>query len=466
MLPETDQVLAGRFRVEQVLGKGGMGVVIRAAHLHLGQSVAVKLMLPQAAADQRSVQRFLREARAAARVRGDHVVRVLDSGTLDSGAPYIVMEYLDGRDLGQELARRGRLPWPEAVTLMLQASLGIAECHACGIVHRDLKPQNLMLTHDRRGERLVKVLDFGLSRFSDATDVSHAGSTGSGIVLGSPLYMAPERLVSERSVDPRSDVWALGAILYHLVVGRPPFSGRSVPELCDEILRRPPQTFDAVAAGLPEGLEPVILRCLEKDPAQRFQRVAGLVAALSPYCPAPGRQALAALSELRGGGQVRSSPGQHLEPLAQERRRRLARGSRDPLAPSGHRLRVWLVAVLAVGAVLATLGGVAIWWHGGAGPDTVVLRRDGQGADQRADRALVERLAALRDPVQRCLNRPGAGQGGRERALRLGVRADGVVDAVSLSPAEPALEQCLRRALVGFRFAPIGRALALRFPLP
>ena len=204
-------VLAGKYRVDRVLGVGGMGVVVAATHLQLQQRVALKFMLDAGLAQPTQVERFGREARAAVRLRSDHVARVLDVGTLETGSPYIVMEYLDGSDIGSVLEQRGAMPVDMAVDCVLQACDAVAEAHALGIVHRDLKPRNLFLTTRNDGRALVKVLDFGISKHTTGSDLSLTRTTE---IMGSPSYMSPEQFRSAKLVDERTDIWALGAILY------------------------------------------------------------------------------------------------------------------------------------------------------------------------------------------------------------------------------------------------------------
>ena len=234
-LPQPGDVLAGKYRVERVLGSGGMGVVVAAMHLTLQERVALKFLLPEGAKKEETVTRFLREARAAAKIKSEHVARVSDVGTLESGAPYLVMEYLDGSDLSALLRRDGPLPPRDAVEYVLQACEALAEAHAVGIVHRDLKPANLFLARHAGGAPRIKVLDFGISKLT-ARDPSmppdDPSMTRTRAWLGSPLYMSPEQMRSARDVDTRTDIWALGVILYELLSGKPPFDGETFPELC------------------------------------------------------------------------------------------------------------------------------------------------------------------------------------------------------------------------------------------
>ena len=208
---EPGQILAGKFQIERVLGRGGMGVVVAAQHLQLGQLVALKFLLPEALRNPEVTERFLREARAAVRLKSEHVGRVIDVGTLDDGAPYLVMEYLEGQDLDSFREEHERLPVAQVVSFVLQASEAIAEAHSIGIIHRDLKPANLFLTVRADGSPTVKVLDFGIAKATEGSE--DFSLTKTATVMGSPAYMSPEQLRSARDVDARSDIWAIGVIL-------------------------------------------------------------------------------------------------------------------------------------------------------------------------------------------------------------------------------------------------------------
>ena len=280
-------ILAGKYRVEKVLGVGGMGVVVAAMHLELEQRVALKFLLKTAAQSPAVVARFSREARAAAKIKSQHVARVSDVGTLEDGIPYIVMEYLEGRDLSDVLTRQGPLPPGAAVDYVLQACEAIAEAHAAGFVHRDLKPSNLFLAKQADGVEIVKVLDFGISKAviidSEPQSVRQGALTGTTDIFGSPMYMSPEQLKSSRDVDARSDIWALGTILYELCTGTSPFDRPTVAETFGAILYEKPVPLRKRLHVIPEALEAVILRCLEKDANLRFGNVAELAKALFPF---------------------------------------------------------------------------------------------------------------------------------------------------------------------------------------
>jgi serine/threonine-protein kinase len=296
-------VIAGKYVVERIIGEGGMGVVLAARHLELEQRVAIKFLLPEIAEQGMAAERFRREARAAARIRGQHVCRVLDVGTLESGVPFMVMEYLDGCDLATELEQRGQLPCDEAIGYVLQACEALAEAHATGVIHRDLKPANLFLEACADGSRRVKVLDFGVSKsLLDGTPGRGAAAlTKTSSLVGSPLYMSPEQLDSARDVDPRTDIWALGVVLYELIAGRTPFQGESIPQLVTSVLHDPPRLLADQKVVVPDGLEDVLRRALSKQRALRFGSVAEFVIALMPYAPPQALGTAGRVSRLLSG---------------------------------------------------------------------------------------------------------------------------------------------------------------------
>lgn len=284
---ELGSVIAGRYRIDRALGAGTMGVVVAAWHLELEQAVAIKFLNPAVLGAAEALERFRREARAAARIKSEHVVRVLDVGALPDGLPFIVMELLRGRSLEDELLARGPLPASEAVSYVLQAIDALSEAHASGIVHRDLKPANLFVAERPDRSSLVKVLDFGISKVMG--DAMGMGLTRTGMIVGSPLYMAPEQLRSTKSVDQRADVWALGTILFQLLTARTPYNAESAPDLYAMLLRDPPTAITLFRNDLPDGLEAIIMRCLEREPERRFQNVGELADALSPLAPPSSR---------------------------------------------------------------------------------------------------------------------------------------------------------------------------------
>ena len=288
---KTGDVLGGKFRVERVLGEGGMGVVVAARNVHLDQRVAIKLLRSAALGQHDLHERFAREARAATRLKNEHVARVLDVGVLDDGAPYIVMEHLEGSDLAVLLRQRKRLSVAEAVDYVLQACEAVAEAHGAGIIHRDLKPGNLFVTTGSDGLPLVKLLDFGISKVvRGAGGTQGSALTSTTELLGSPLYMSPEQLQSTRDVGVGTDIWGLGVILYELVAGTPPFAAESMPQLCTQIMIMPHTSLATAAPDVDAGLCTVVDRCLEKNVANRFADVAELAFALAAFTPDGGRR--------------------------------------------------------------------------------------------------------------------------------------------------------------------------------
>jgi tRNA A-37 threonylcarbamoyl transferase component Bud32 len=352
---QIGRILAGKYRLEQVLATGGMGTVVAATHQGLGRKVALKFMRLGLADDGESIGRFMREARAAATLRSEHVAQVLDVEVdTEDGAPYIVMEYLEGRDLASLLQSREQLPAVEAVSYVLQACEGLAEAHANGIVHRDLKPANLFLTRRPDGTPLVKVLDFGISKLSEAAQSGSFSLTQPRKALGSPQYMSPEQTVASPEVDQRADIWALGVILYELVSGRPPFSAGTFLELGLEITNRAHAPLFGRVSGLAPGLSGVIDRCLQKTPGSRFADLAAFAAALAPHA-GPGAEASAARIARTLG--VR---GRITQPVAEASPPPVARVSPAAAAPRPAGRRPWLaVAVLAVG--VAAAASVMLW---------------------------------------------------------------------------------------------------------
>ena len=299
-IANVGDVLADKYRVERILGIGGMGMVVLATHLELESQVAIKFMLPAALESTDAAARFLREARATSRLTNDHVCRVTDVGRFEGGQPYIVMEYMEGYDVGTLLKRKGAQPVAVAVDYILQACEGMAEAHGHGIVHRDLKPDNLFLATRADGDQIIKILDFGISKAA-VTGIA----TKTGDIMGSPAYMAPEQMQSTKDVDQRADIWSLGVILYQLISGRMPFIADTLPALCLAVINEEPPSLESIRKDLPHGLAQVVMKCLSKNRDERYLNVHQFGQALLPYAKP---EATAAVTRIRGMLQRKRPP--------------------------------------------------------------------------------------------------------------------------------------------------------------
>jgi eukaryotic-like serine/threonine-protein kinase len=373
--PTPGLVVAGKYRVERVIGEGGMGIVVAATHVELDQRVAVKFLLPEAMRHTEVVERFLREAKVAAKVRSEHVARVTDVGRVEpSGIPFIVMEYLEGSDLGALIDSSGRLPLAEACEIGLQPCEALAEVHAAGIVHRDLKPSNLFITRRADGSPCLKLLDFGISKFTEREGGADGDPalTATATIMGSPSYMSPEQLRSTKEVDARTDVWALGAVLYEAVTGKPAFRGETVPQVCFLIGSTDPVSPSSLRPDVPHELARAILSSLDKKAETRATLVE-LAQALVDVAPPRARVSLerveavlgASSSSRRSGESLPVLTGTALEPSTQVARER----RRAPAPPGGRTQSSWgaepkrkrgggasflfLLGVLAAGVVAA-----------------------------------------------------------------------------------------------------------------
>ncbi len=368
-------MIAGKYRVERVLGRGAMGEVYAATHIALGQRVAIKVLLANLATHQSLHERFLREARAVVPLRSQHVTRVSDVGTLEGGAPYLAMELLDGRDLSALLDERGRLPIPEAVEYVLQACEAVGEAHKNGIVHRDLKPANLFLTTHADGTPCVKVLDFGVSKVAGSAGLK---LTTEGQAVGSPLYMSPEQMLGKLEVDERSDIWALGVILYELVAGRTPFHSETMVALQAAVLVMPPAPLTNYLPDAPPQFEAIILQCIDKERERRWPDVAAFAAALVPFAPARAVPYATKVASVRG---VTVEPSRPTDVLSLEAARLRASQpaapvpaitygvtttgatSSQPASAVPKARRGWVAAGLGIVLVAVVLGGVgAVRW--------------------------------------------------------------------------------------------------------
>ncbi|WP_437756495.1 protein kinase domain-containing protein [Sorangium sp. So ce1389] len=294
---EPGTVLAGKYRVERIIGQGGMGVVVEARHVVLDERVALKFLLPAFTLHPEGSARFLREAKAGMKIKSEHVARVSDVGTLESGAPYMVMEFLTGSDLARLLRDQGVLGIEDAIDYIVQGSEAIAEAHSLGIVHRDLKPANLFLTRRADGSPLVKVLDFGISKMAtNAVEIL----TGTDAALGSALYMSPEQMRQTRSVDHRTDIYALGVSLYELLAGRQPYYAETLPQLCAEVLTGTPTPLRDIRPDVPASLASALEKAYAREREQRYASIAELIVALAPFAPARSYTTLDRIARMGG----------------------------------------------------------------------------------------------------------------------------------------------------------------------
>ncbi|HMJ15668.1 MAG TPA: protein kinase [Polyangiaceae bacterium] len=298
----------GKFRIEELVGVGGMSCVVRACHVALDETVALKCLSPEWVDNPSVADRFSREARASVKIKNPHVARVYDVGRLPAGSPYMVMELLQGEDMGKLADRRDTINLRECVGWMIEACEGLAEAHALGIVHLDVKPENLFIVRRKDGRGVVKLLDFGISKqllTSGSTEPSHDSEE----LVGTPLYMSPEQARVQRTLDHRTDIWSLGAVFYELLTGFPPFGGTTVAEVCASILEATPASPSLYTLDVPHELSRIVLRCLEKDPGHRFPSMAELASALLPFAhPHHHAQVDRIIGTLRAAGLTQMAP--------------------------------------------------------------------------------------------------------------------------------------------------------------
>jgi eukaryotic-like serine/threonine-protein kinase len=379
--PHVGGIIADKYRIEELLGRGGMGLVFKAAHLITGKRFAIKWLLPDSGGDTLSVERFIREAQVAGRFNHPNVVEVYDVGEA-RGSFYMVMELLEGESLETRVLCRGAMPAREVIRIVLPCARGVARAHAAGIVHRDLKPANIFLRKTDSGVEVPKVLDFGISKRADKLDKDSA-ITKTGTLLGTPYYMAPEQ-VHGKNVDPRTDVYAFGVILYQLVSGKLPFEAASYSSLLVKILTDVPTPLDALVPELPRGFSNTVRRAMARDPAARYQTMEGLIEALEMAETSPSR-----------------SRGPSLRPL------QLGRAALERAPEAQRRVRAASLALLALvstGLIVAWLAG---WLQ--AAPDS--RRNDGRRsvaaesaesieATEAPPRVMKPDLTQARDPAQ------------------------------------------------------------------
>ncbi len=318
-LPNPGTLIGGKYRVEGPIGEGGMAVVLAATHEGLRPRVAVKVLQPKYAASRELRERFFREARALAALHHvEHITRVFDVGTLESGAAYLVLEHLDGYDLHEALQKGGPMPWRRAVGYMVQVCEGLGAAHAHGVLHRDLKPSNMFLVQraegpgsskgspsSRDGNGLIKLLDFGLAKLKEE---GVSSLTGAEAVMGSPSYMAPEQIKGLTNADERSDIWSVGVSLYELLADGYPFEADTAMKIAAAVIVEKPKPLAARAANLPPGLEDVVMGCLVKDPEKRTRSAEDLLGKLAPFMTMKGHDATPATRARRALPTSRGEP--------------------------------------------------------------------------------------------------------------------------------------------------------------
>jgi eukaryotic-like serine/threonine-protein kinase len=355
LLPLTGRLLAGKFRLLSELGRGGMGAVWLARNIHVDRDVAIKLILPEVLKNPEIVERFRDEARVAARIGHAGICDILDFELTPIG-PVIVMELLRGESLGQRIAREGRLPAGTAVSMICQALVALEAAHRAGIIHRDLKPENLFLHQPDAAPMVVKLMDFGISKFTDRA----RNLTASGVIMGTPEYMAPEQISGAANADARTDLWAIGAVLYKAITGEDAFTGDSVPAVLIAIASGTPAPIESLVEGVPPGLSAVILRCLTREPDERYQSAKELVQALQPFA-AIDREELGSLPTLHSISGVGPLP-RTVPPVS----------AVWPTTP--RRRSSWPLRVVGLGLLVAGVG--AAWWFATQRPVVVTRGPD------------------------------------------------------------------------------------------
>ncbi|MGB5810929.1 MAG: serine/threonine-protein kinase [Polyangiales bacterium] len=333
VLPRPGDVIAGRYRVVAPIGRGAMGTVYRAEHVQISKVVAIKILHEELQHHPDNVKRFHFEAESASRLNHPNTVQVFDFGRTEAGSLYIVMEFVDGADLGKVIDEEGPLPFGRVAYLCAQVAGSVADAHDAGILHRDLKPENIVVTHGRDGER-AKVLDFGLAKLFEADPQVQV--TGAGTIVGTPYYMSPEQ-VQAHQLDGRSDVYAIGAIMYECVVGKPPFEAPNpVGVLSKHLTQAPLSPSSRSPISVPPEADTIIMRCLEKDRDERYESAEALRVALIEYLASVGEDDW----RTRGLGIRDSASGTRPVDSLFERKRS----------------RWWIVALVA-----ALLAGVGAW---------------------------------------------------------------------------------------------------------
>ncbi|HET9933139.1 MAG TPA: serine/threonine-protein kinase [Polyangiaceae bacterium] len=281
-------IIDDKYRIVRLIGEGGMGAVYEGENARIHRRVAIKVLHAEVAANGDAVARFEREAQAAGRIGSDHIVEVLDLGTLPSGARYLVMEFMDGDSLSKRIKQRGKLSPHELYPIARQLLEALAAAHGAGIVHRDLKPDNVFLLASRHGNPdFVKLLDFGISKFSDLHGAV-SSMTRTGAVMGTPYYMAPEQAKGSRQLDQRVDLYAVGVVMYEALTGKVPFDAETFNELLFKIVLETPRPIEELAPGMDPNLCAIVRRAMAREPNERFQTADEFRGALDQWAAGGG----------------------------------------------------------------------------------------------------------------------------------------------------------------------------------
>jgi serine/threonine protein kinase len=380
--------VADKYLIDRTIGFGGMGVICEATHLELGTKVAIKFVRLERVSDDRAVARFLTEARSAAQLKSQHTCRVVDCGRLESGTPYMVMEYLEGADLRSIVSAQAPLPVEDSVCFVSQTLEALAEAHARGIVHRDIKPENLFLTQGPDGGAQVKVLDFGISKQMGRAQGSRS-LTEPTESIGSPYHMSPEQMIDPTRVDARTDIWSIGVVLYELLTGRLPFTGETTPQICANVMTVQPKSPLELRPDLPEELARVVMSCMEKDRDKRIADVGALSRALEDFGGA--RSGLSAerveriLSRAKETKSARHPSSESNHALADDGADSIAPKDIPGLSRTGGGYGVWVFPTL--GIVVAGLLYYAIgrWREGKVDPVVAPIESANVAASPSAD---------------------------------------------------------------------------------